>query len=46
MHKIAHYDDMKALSAQIKAWGLEFGFQQVGISGIDLGRATFTKLVG
>ncbi len=38
MHKIAHYDDMKALSAQIKAWGLEFGFQQVGISGIDLGQ--------
>lgn len=38
MHKIAHYDEMKALSAQIKAWGLDFGFQQVGISGIDLGQ--------
>lgn len=29
--------DMVQLTAQIKQWGLELGFGQVGISGIDLG---------
>lgn len=36
MQKIPHYDEMKQLSAQIKLWGQELGFGQVGISGIDL----------
>ena len=38
MQKIPHYDDMSQLSANIKTWGLEFGFGQVGISGVDLGQ--------
>ena len=29
--------DMAQLTTQIKQWGLELGFQQVGISGVDLG---------
>ena len=36
MQKIPHYDDMSQLSANIKTWGLEFGFGQVGISGVFL----------
>ena len=36
MQKIPHYDEMKHLTANIKAWGQTFGFQQIGISGIDL----------
>ena len=38
MQKIPHYDEMSQLSAKIKTWGLEFGFGQVGISGVDLGK--------
>ena len=30
-------DDYSQLAAQIKRWGNEFGFQQVGISAVDLG---------
>lgn len=29
--------DFTALAAQIKAWGRELGFQQVGIAGVELG---------
>ncbi|MFN3843936.1 MAG: tRNA epoxyqueuosine(34) reductase QueG [Rehaibacterium terrae] len=29
--------DYTALASQIKAWGRELGFQQVGIAGVDLG---------
>lgn len=29
--------DLAALADQIKAWGREFGFQQVGIAGVELG---------
>lgn len=32
-------DDMPALKAEIIAWGTELGFQQVGVSDIDLGEA-------
>ena len=28
---------MTQLTAHIKQWGLDLGFQQVGISGVDLG---------
>ncbi len=30
--------DMTQLTSQIKQWGQEFGFQQVGVSGVDLGQ--------
>ncbi|MGH8422475.1 MAG: tRNA epoxyqueuosine(34) reductase QueG, partial [Pseudomonas fluorescens] len=29
--------DLSALAQSIKDWGRELGFQQVGISGLDLG---------
>lgn len=29
-------DDLAALAVSIKAWGRELGFQEVGISGLDL----------
>ncbi len=29
-------DDYEALARQIKAWGRELGFQQIGIAGVDL----------
>ncbi|EPN47645.1 iron-sulfur cluster binding protein, partial [Pseudomonas syringae pv. actinidiae ICMP 19096] len=29
-------DDLAALTLSIKAWGRELGFQEVGISGLDL----------
>lgn len=38
MQKIPlQHPDMTQLTAKIKQWGLELGFQQVGISGVDLG---------
>lgn len=38
MQKIPHHDDMLRLTADIKRWGEELGFQQVGISSVDLGQ--------
>lgn len=38
MQKIPDDNTMSALTADIKHWGRELGFQQVGISGIDLGQ--------
>lgn len=36
MEKIPVHSDPAALAAQIRLWGLELGFQQLGISGLDL----------
>jgi epoxyqueuosine reductase len=38
MQKIPHHAHMQQLTQHIKQWGKDFGFQQVGISGIDLGQ--------
>ena len=38
MQKIPHHAAMQQLTQQIKNWSKDFGFQQVGISGIDLGQ--------
>ncbi len=37
MHAERNQTDLVGLAGQIKAWGLELGFQQVGISDVDLG---------
>ncbi|PTQ89498.1 tRNA epoxyqueuosine(34) reductase QueG [Agitococcus lubricus] len=38
MQKIPLLHDMQSLTQEIKRWGHELGFQQVGISGVDLGQ--------
>ena len=36
---ITHHPPLDALAREIKRWGAELGFQQVGIADCDLGKA-------